>query len=192
MGSNSQPYAENGVMLSKTSLNVGDEIVVSYSGLLARSGAYQIIMHVGYGEEWHEKDFVTMNNEDGTFKASINVALAERLNIAFKDSADNWDNNSTMNYCFEVGKGSKTKKAATEKIKSDDIEDKNEEKVTKAAASKKKADSPKVESVKAKADKEDSKPAAKVVKKTATKTASKEKAEPAAKATKKSSKSAKE
>lgn len=110
MSSSAQQYADNGLILSKASLTVGDEIVITYSGLLAGSGADQVIAHVGYGENWDGKEFILMENEGGVFKASYKVLSPGILNISFKDSANNWDNNSSNNYSFKVSE--KVKKTA--------------------------------------------------------------------------------
>jgi hypothetical protein len=36
------------------------------------------------------------------FEATIPAANAEHLNVAFKDSINNWDNNSNRNYTFNI------------------------------------------------------------------------------------------
>lgn len=111
MSSKIQPYAENGILVSKTSITVGDDITLSYDGLLADSGADKIFAYVGYGGNWEEKGFIPMENEGGVFKAAFKILLPGVLNISFKDSADNWDNNSLNNYTFTVG--AKKAKATT-------------------------------------------------------------------------------
>ncbi|MCX7708647.1 MAG: carbohydrate-binding protein [Clostridia bacterium] len=110
-----QDYTENGVVLSKASLNVGDEITVTYDGLLAKCGADKVFAYVGYGEEWEEKGFIPMTYEFDTFKATFKVLMDGSMNLAFKDSAENWDNNAGENYTFKVGKKQKAAKAEVEK-----------------------------------------------------------------------------
>lgn len=113
MAKNVKSYTDYGVSISKPSINVGDKVTISYDGLLAKSGADTIYTHIGYGDTWEKKDFIRMDNEEGIFKAAIEVANAGSLNISFKDSADNWDNNSAENYSFKVAK--KEKENATTK-----------------------------------------------------------------------------
>ncbi|NJD02351.1 MAG: carbohydrate-binding protein, partial [Ruminiclostridium sp.] len=36
------------------------------------------------------------------FETTIPVMKADTLNVAFKDCANHWDNNSGMNYSFDV------------------------------------------------------------------------------------------
>lgn len=110
MAKSKQVYSDNGVEVSKVPISVGDEITVKYSGLLVRSGAQQVYAHIGYGNEWKEKALLPMEREEDIFKATIKVNHEESLNIAFKDSVDNWDNNSQNNYSFDVAKRSSKSK----------------------------------------------------------------------------------
>lgn len=110
-----QLYEDNGVELSKATISVGDEVTLVYSGLLAKSGADSIYAHIGYGENWDGKEYIPMEKMEDVFKATIKVNLSDKLNIAFRDSVDNWDNNSQQNYSFNVStKASKTSSVSTE------------------------------------------------------------------------------
>ncbi|HEY9061163.1 MAG TPA: carbohydrate-binding protein [Pseudobacteroides sp.] len=140
MSLSSQPYAENGVFISDYSLGVGDEVTITYEGILAKSGADQIFLHIGYGKEWLDKAFIPMENENGVFKGSFKITLQDELNISFKDSADNWDNNSFMNYSVKfTGKAKAVKKstAKTADQKEDGAESKEVKKTAKASTEKK-------------------------------------------------------
>jgi hypothetical protein len=108
-----QIYAENGVFISKSNFHVGDEVTISYNGLLAQQGADSVYIHMGYGPKWKEKTYIPMKNEEGIFKAKFKILLDDVLNISFKDSADNWDNNSYMNYSFSVSKEVKSTSSKT-------------------------------------------------------------------------------
>ena len=94
----------NGVEISKAQLGIGDEVILSYSGLLAKSGADIVYAHIGYGEKWKDKAFIPMEKQSDVFKAIIKIDRSDDLNIAFKDGGDNWDNNSLANYSFRVKK----------------------------------------------------------------------------------------
>ncbi|MCX7747582.1 MAG: carbohydrate-binding protein [Clostridia bacterium] len=115
MGSKVQPYADNGVVISKSSIKVGDEITVSYNGLLLKSGADKVFAHIGYGDEWNEKTFIPMDFQEGVFKATFKVALPNSLNMCFKDGVENWDNNSGENYSFKITDAAKAVKVPAEK-----------------------------------------------------------------------------
>lgn len=104
MAAKAQPFEENGVTISKSTIYAGDEITVTYSGMLASNGAVEIYAHVGYGDEWEQKSFIPMANNNGVFSCNLNVLMPGTLNMCFKDNADNWDNNSQNNYSFKVAK----------------------------------------------------------------------------------------
>lgn len=139
MAKTKQMYEENGVEISKTTINVGDEVTLSYKGLLAQSGAETIYAHIGYGDEWEDKEFIPMEKNNDLFKVKINVNHSDKLNIAFKDSVDNWDNNSQQNYSFYVSEHAKKIASVAAKIKTnvkkDDTEKNAAEIKTKSAKS---------------------------------------------------------
>jgi len=94
-------------------------VTLYYKGLLAQSGADAIFAHIGYGENWEDKTFIPMQKENDVFKATIKINHADDLNIAFKDSGDNWDNNSWANYSFKVTKKAKPAKVVTAEEKAE-------------------------------------------------------------------------
>lgn len=142
MTQKNQNYLGNGVAISKSPVCVGDEVTITYDGLLLKSGADKIYAYVGYGDEWNEKGFIPMNYEFDAFKTTFKVISDGILYIAFKDSADNWDNNSLENYKFEVSKKSKTSaKAASDTVKEIENDAKDESPAKEAKAKKKTAKS---------------------------------------------------
>ncbi len=80
----------------------GEKTTVKYKGLLYNSGADAVYMRLGYGSDWENQTNVKMSKTHEGFEAEIPLTSPEKLNLAFKDSADNWDNNSGMNYSFDV------------------------------------------------------------------------------------------
>jgi hypothetical protein len=113
MAKEMQMYKNNGISVSKTSIVAGDELTLSYNGVLAERGADSIYAHIGYGDTWEDKDFVQMKRSGNTFKTSIKVKRTGSLNICFKDSTDNWDNNDYSNYTFRVAPKSAASREAT-------------------------------------------------------------------------------
>ena len=113
----SKIYEQNGLFLSKQKITEGDELIVGYKGLLVSSGAKQIYMHIGYGEEWDECEDMPMIFSDGMFKVKLLAKKDGTLGIVFKDPADNWDNNSGQNYNFKVSKKETKAKKATKATK---------------------------------------------------------------------------
>jgi hypothetical protein len=90
----SDQYRPNGVSVYSGS----DRVRVVYDGLLQKSGAANVYAHVGFGKMWANSHDYKMLRTPSGFEATIPVQRGEILNIAFKDCANNWDNNSGKNY----------------------------------------------------------------------------------------------
>ncbi len=110
-------YENNGVFLSKKKLYSGDKVILKYDGLLSQAGAEDIYVHVGFGESWDDRYFVTMTKENSSFMAEIDIKDGKSCGICFKDAADNWDNNSGENYVFTISQKTVRKKSMTKRPK---------------------------------------------------------------------------
>ncbi len=95
-------YHQNGLILTPNVLAKGDVASVTYKGLLKNSGADTVYMHVGYGDKWKELKDVKMKLTTDGFETTLPITSDLPLKIAFHDSANNWDNNSSKNYSFEI------------------------------------------------------------------------------------------
>ncbi|AGB42003.1 Carbohydrate binding domain (family 25) [Halobacteroides halobius DSM 5150] len=99
---------DNGVQVNPTPITAGERITINYQGLLAQSGADQVYLHagVGMGDNWQDVTNIQMKQEqNGDWVAQLRINSAERFNFCFKDSAENWDNNSGNNWSYEVHNG---------------------------------------------------------------------------------------
>lgn len=106
-------YESSGVILSKKTLYSGDKVILKYNGLLCQAGAGSIYAHVGFGESWDNKYFVAMKKENDIFEVEIDIKEGKTCGICFKDSAENWDNNSGENYVFTISKKPVRKRQTT-------------------------------------------------------------------------------
>jgi hypothetical protein len=98
----SNEYLANGVAITPHNPAPNSNITIVYNGLLAQKGASEIYAHVGFGEHWHGNQDLKMIRTKSGFEATIPAVHADSLNVAFKDSVNNWDNNSNMNYSFNI------------------------------------------------------------------------------------------
>ena len=95
-------FAAKGVVISPALPAKGETVRLVYRGLLAANGAQKVYARFGFGDDWQKAmDYKMMRTAEG-FEAALPVAGAATLNVCFRDSADNWDNNSGQNYSFEV------------------------------------------------------------------------------------------
>jgi hypothetical protein len=98
-----------GVFVSPMPITKGDRITLKYNGLLSRSGATKIYAHVGYGsKDWIGVHDMPMTKEpDGTWTTEMEIDRDQisPLNVCFRDSAHNWDNNYGNNWSFQLHAG---------------------------------------------------------------------------------------
>ena len=90
-------YKNNGITISPANFSSGDKIKVTYTGLLSQSGANEVYAHIGWGESWENVDDIKMSKTKTGFSTTI-TAYNSALNLCFKDTCDNWDNNNGNNY----------------------------------------------------------------------------------------------
>ena len=80
----------------------GDTVHVNYQGLLRNSGADAV--YLVYGTDgWKNVNTVQMQREQaGIFATEIKAEANQEINFCFKDSANNWDNNSGWNWKADI------------------------------------------------------------------------------------------
>ncbi|MGI6777711.1 MAG: hypothetical protein ACOX7R_06700 [Acetivibrionales bacterium] len=92
-------YSDNGVQLE----SAVNPLKLVYKGILAENGAEKVDAVIGYGNnlKWEDIEEYPMRRTDGnSFELIFSTKRQGNINIAFRDSAGNWDNNSGMNYSF--------------------------------------------------------------------------------------------
>ncbi|WP_129723743.1 carbohydrate-binding protein [Xylanivirga thermophila] len=97
-------YYDSGVYCNPSSIEKGKKVKITYEGILAKDGADKVYAHVGFGsdDKWSGNSLYEMDKvRDNKFETEILVTNKGDLNIAFKDSADHWDNNNSKNYTFK-------------------------------------------------------------------------------------------
>lgn len=99
---NSHEYLSNGVIIEPTNPCPGQPVKVCYNGLLPKSGAQSVYAHVGFGFEWQNNHDVQMTRTPSGFETTVIANNHDTLCVAFKDSANNWDNNQGLNYNFNI------------------------------------------------------------------------------------------
>ena len=98
---------DQGVVVKPTPITSKSKIKVMYSGLLMKNGADALWAHAGYGKNnaWKSSQYLQMQNKGDIYELDFEVKGASRLNLCFKDSANNWDNNNGLNWSYEIHNG---------------------------------------------------------------------------------------
>lgn len=97
-----------GVVVDPVPITAGEEILVFYNGLLAKDGADSVYLHCGYGDSnhWNATSDMRMAKTGWGFVKTMKMPdTSSRFNFCFHDSASNWDNNSGINWSFEIHNG---------------------------------------------------------------------------------------
>ena len=96
-----------GLVVDPVPITAGEEVTILYNGLLSSSNADQVYLHCGYGsaQSWNNIQDIKMEKTERGWVKKITVNDSYRLNICFKDSANNWDNNNGINWSFEIHDG---------------------------------------------------------------------------------------
>ena len=102
------------VFINSEDLCQGKTARIIYNGPLSKVGD-ELYIHLGFGNMWDNLSEVKMEKTSDGYVAEVPMIKADTLNFCFRDSKNNWDNNSCKNYSFEISKP-KMIKATSETI----------------------------------------------------------------------------
>jgi len=80
----------------------GQKVRVEYRGLLAQSGADTVWAHTGMDGWKSIQDIPMERTPEGNFSCVTEASASQEMNMCFKDSANNWDNNSGQDWTFRL------------------------------------------------------------------------------------------
>ena len=80
------------------------KVKISYTGKFFEENAEAVFLHYGYGLQWDNVSEVEMTKTELGFQAEIELLSSDSLNLCFRTSNDEWDNNNTENYSFPIEK----------------------------------------------------------------------------------------
>ena len=83
----------------------GDSVRLAYDGQLAKSGAAEVfaVVNTVDGNNAQNTSTYPMNSTNRqSYELSIPARIGSRISVAFKDSSNNWDNNSGKNYSYFI------------------------------------------------------------------------------------------
>ena len=80
------------------------EIKITYAGTLFQNGANEVVIHLGFGDDWNNSQDIAMDKTELGFQANVNIIEDTRLNFCFRNENGEWDNNNGQNYQFTIEK----------------------------------------------------------------------------------------
>lgn len=82
----------------------GTNVKISYTGRLFEENSESVFLHYGFGTQWDNVNEVQMLKTELGFQAEIELLSADSLNLCFRNSNNEWDNNNNENYTFTIEK----------------------------------------------------------------------------------------
>ncbi len=77
-------------------------VKISYTGELFQNNSEEVYIHYGFGLNWDNLSELKMQKTELGFQAEILLSSNETLNLCFRNSLDEWDNNNSENYIFPI------------------------------------------------------------------------------------------
>ena len=79
-------------------------VKISYTGKLFQDDSEEVFVHYGFGNNWDNLNEIQMEKTELGFQAEIELNSSESLNLCFRNSNNEWDNNDAQNYIFPIEK----------------------------------------------------------------------------------------
>ena len=79
-------------------------VKISYTGKLFQDGSEEVFVHYGFGNNWNNLNEIEMEKTELGFQAEIELVSDESLNLCFRNSNNEWDNNEGQNFIFPIEK----------------------------------------------------------------------------------------
>ena len=79
---------------------VNKDMTITYNGFLSNSSELFIVC--GYGAAWENTTEIQMNKTSDGFTAKISLLDSDTFNFCFRNSNNEWDNNSNCNYIAPI------------------------------------------------------------------------------------------
>ncbi len=77
-------------------------VKISYTGKFFEENSEEVYIHYGFGVNWDNLSEVKMEKTDLGFQTELYLPESDTLNFCFKNENDEWDNNNSQNYIFEL------------------------------------------------------------------------------------------
>ena len=78
------------------------KVKISYTGTFFEDGSEEVYIHYGFGPSWDNLSEIKMEKTELGFQTEIDLIENDTLNFCFRNEKDEWDNNNTQNYVFNL------------------------------------------------------------------------------------------
>jgi len=80
------------------------KVKISYTGRFFEENANEVYIHFGFGTYWDNLSEVPMEKTELGFQTEVDLIESETFNFCFRTEHNEWDNNNTENYVFDLEK----------------------------------------------------------------------------------------
>ena len=80
------------------------KVKISYTGRFFEDHSEEVFLHYGFGAEWENVSEIKMNKTELGFQAEVELLSNSSLNLCFRNSNNELDNNNNQNYIFPIEK----------------------------------------------------------------------------------------
>lgn len=95
-------YLSNGVIINPPIAAAGENLKISYDGILSKNGSDEIIANVSFDASSNDIRKYEMTKNSTGFEVTIPVQNSDTMNITFMDKTNNADNNQGKSYTFDI------------------------------------------------------------------------------------------
>lgn len=95
-------FLKNGIAISPAKPVTGDKVKIKYDGILSKNGAGEIILRLGYGNNWDNEQYIPMAKTETCFEATVPALKEDYMKLGFMDKDNNVDDNSGSGYSIDI------------------------------------------------------------------------------------------
>lgn len=77
-------------------------VKISYTGKFFEDNSEEVFIHYGFGETWENLSEIKMDKTELGFQTEIALLDSPTFNFCFRNEKNEWDNNNSQNYIFEL------------------------------------------------------------------------------------------
>ena len=79
-------------------------VKISYTGKFFEENSEEVYIHYGFGPNWDNLNEIKMEKTELGFQTELDLLENDTFNFCFRNEKDEWDNNNSENYIFELEK----------------------------------------------------------------------------------------
>ncbi len=77
-------------------------VKISYTGKFFEDNSEEVFIHYGFGQNWDNLSEIKMEKTELGFQTEITLLESDTFNFCFRNEKNEWDNNNSQNYVFEL------------------------------------------------------------------------------------------